>query len=698
MERWALQWWDHLRIQHKVWAVLLLMCLPLIGGLATHLYIVQQLLSTQQQRHELVLAREHVELLRRLAIDIEDGFRGYVLTQQPAFLAPLTEAESRIDPALASAARLMDGQSGSPDSFELIARQLKDLLRSKHELIADIQRGDTAKALAYIRLGEGLRRSDRLRQDLRAIEDRLQLQRQLLNARAEALSHQTFVGLWVALAGVVFLGWISSRMLARSLTDPITRLQLATARLGEHVDPAEIGGLLAPERTSRDELGQLAEAYQAMARRIETHIEELEVLNTIGQDINTIGPDGLDGVLRRISDRAVELVRADVCLVLIRNERMGCWVVEAASGEWNDRLGHSVMLWDELPVSVHAYETRDVAIGEWFRADERPQVLRRNLIGDSMLAVPLLAQGEPFGVLALVCERPRSVGEWNQRLAKGLAQEAALAISNVKLYEAAQQQQQGLAARLRQLEHLAETLAHDLKGPGARMGELARLLVQQSGGQFDDRTKRWFALLEENSRDLVERVEGILNVARVGTGQGAITAVDPAAIIGEILKARAGEIEQLRAVVHVDPGLPLVACHGAYLRQIFDNLISNALKFTRGGESPVVRVSGLVQGPMVVFSVDDQGVGIPSTQRTRVFQPFVRLLASQAAGSGIGLTIIQRIVDLYGGKVWIDGVEGAGCTVQFTVPGFQEQTGASDVRIEAPMGPDVVDVVRRRVQ
>lgn len=698
MNRWAAQWWEQLRIQHKVWTVLLLLCVPLMGGLATHLYIVQQLLSTQQQRHELVLAREHVELLRRLAIDIEDGFRGYVLTQQPAFLAPLTEAEARVDPALASAARLLAGLSGSPDNLEPIARQLKDLLRSKHELIADIQRGDTAKALAYIRLGEGLRLSDRLRQDLRAIEDRLQQQRQSLNATAEALSHQTFIGLWVALAGVVFLGWVSSRMLARSLTDPIMRLQSATARLGEHVDPAEIAELLAPARGSKDELGQLAEAYLLMARRIGIHIQELEVLNTIGQDINTIGPDGLDGVLRRISDRAVELVRADVCLVLIRNERMGCWVVEAASGEWNERLDNSIMLWDELPISVEAYETREVAIGEGFRADERPQVLRRNLIGDSMLAVPLLAQGEPFGVLALVCEQPRSVEAWNQRLAKGLAQEAALAISNVKLYEAAQQQQRGLVARLRQLEHLAETLAHDLKGPGARMGELARLLVQQYGGQFDDRTKRWLALLEENSRDLVQRVEGILTVARVGTGQGAITAVDPTAVIGDVLKARAGELDRLRAVVRVEPGLPLVACHAAYLRQIFDNLISNALKFTRAGESPRVRISGLVQGPMVVFSVEDQGIGIPPTQRTRVFQPFVRLLTSEAAGSGIGLTIIQRIVDLYGGKVWIDGAEEAGCTVQFTVPGFQEQTGASDARIEAPMGPDVVAVVRRGVQ
>ena len=338
-----------------------------------------------------------------------------------------------------------------------------------------------------------------------------------------------------------------------------------------------------------------------------------------------------------------------------------------------------------------------VAIGERFRSDEWPQMVRRNLIGDSMLAIPLLAQGIPFGVLSFLNERPRAAHEWNQRLAEGLAQEAALAISNARLHEAAQQKQRGLVTRLRQLEHLAETLAHDLKGPGARMEELARLLVQQDSGQFDDRTKRWLSLIEENSRDLVQRVEGILTVAHVGADQEAITAVDPTAIIGEVLKARADEIGRLRAVVHVEPGLPLVACHGAYLRQIFDNLISNALKFTREGESPVVRISGRVQGPMVAFSVEDHGIGIPSTQRTRVFQPFVRLLMSEAAGDGIGLTIIQRIVELYGGKVWIDGAEGPGCTVQFTVPSFQEQEGASNARMQASRVPDVVDVVRRGV-
>ncbi|HEV8620993.1 MAG TPA: ATP-binding protein [Nitrospiraceae bacterium] len=697
MDRWAAQWGDRLRIQHKVWVVLLLLCVPLSAGIAIHLYVVQQLLALQQQRQELMLADEQVLVLGRLAIDIEDGFRGYVLTQQPAFLAPLAEAEAKLDQALSDATQSLARLSGSPTSLAPIAQQLKDLLRSKHELIVDIQKGPAGKALAYVRSGEGLRLSDLLREDFRNVEDSLKRQRNSLNEQADALSQRTFVGLWITLAGVVALGWIVSRILARSLTDPITRLQTATARIGAQVDVAEITELLATGRGAKDELGQLAEAYLAMARRIETNIQEIEALDTIGQEVNTIGSDDLAGVLRRITDRAVELVQTDICLVLLRDERVGCWIVEAASGEWNDRLKKLVVPWEELPVSVQAFETREEAIGERFRSDEWPQMVRYNLIWDSMLAIPLLAQGIPFGVLSFLNERPRAAHEWNQRLAEGLALEAALAISNARLHEAAQQKQRGLVTRLRQLEHLAETLAHDLKGPGARMEELVRLLVQQDSGQFDDRTKRWLSLIEENSRDLVQRVEGILTVAHVGADQEAITAVDPTAIVGEVLKARADEIGRLHAVVHVEAGLPLVACHGAYLRQIFDNLVSNALKFTREGDSPVVRISGHVQGPMVAFSVEDDGIGIPSTQRTRVFQPFVRLLMSEAPGDGIGLTIIQRIVELYGGKVWIDGAEGPGCTVQFTIPSFQEQEEASNARMQASRVPDVVDVLRRGV-
>jgi signal transduction histidine kinase len=450
-------------------------------------------------------------------------------------------------------------------------------------------------------------------------------------------------------------------------------------------------------RKANDELGQLAEAYLAMARRIEANIKEIEALDAIGQEINTIGPDDLDGVLRRIADQAVRLVQTDTCLVLLRDERADVWMVEAASGEWNDRLKKSAIPWEALPVSVQAFEMRGMVTGERSCSDRWPQSAWHNLTEGSALAIPLMADGIPFGVLAFVNERPRATREWNQRLAEGLAQEVALAILNARLREAAQQKQRGLMSRLRQLEHLTETLAHDLKGPGARMEELARLLGQQDTGQFDARTKRWLSLIEENGKDLVQRVEGILTVARVGMEPAAGAAVDPTVIIGEVLKFRADEIQRVRAVVNVESALPLVAYHGAHLRQVFDNLISNSLKFTRERESPVVKITAQVSGSLVTFVVKDNGMGIPAPQRTRVFQPFVRLLMSDAPGSGIGLTITQRIVELYGGRVWIGGVEGSGCTVQFTAPSFQRQEEMLNERVQSSTRHDSLGLVQREV-
>jgi light-regulated signal transduction histidine kinase (bacteriophytochrome) len=110
-----------------------------------------------------------------------------------------------------------------------------------------------------------------------------------------------------------------------------------------------------------------------------------------------------------------------------------------------------------------------------------------------------------------------------------------------------QQRQRGLVARLRTLEHLAEELAHDLKGPGQRMGELAALVRQTYKSQADERVSRWLTLIEQNSKELEDRVEGILAVARVGSRQETVCAIDPAAVVSEVLKWRAGSLTAMVA-------------------------------------------------------------------------------------------------------------------------------------------------------
>jgi signal transduction histidine kinase/CHASE3 domain sensor protein len=666
MRQRASTWWNQLRVQQKVWVILLGLFIPLVCALAVHVSLITHLLAIQQQRHDMVLALEQAQVLRRLGVDMEDAFRGYLLTRQGAFLKPMDEAELKLKPAVARMLMLVKDMPELTADVGHATSRLESLLESKRTRIREYRAGHETEVLRYVRSGEGLRMSDAVRDELRVISDRLERDVQRLEVDAVSLAHYAFWGLLLAVAGVAVIGLIGARWLAASITGPLAALQSSVAALGRESGESGIPESIAV--SSADEIGQLARAYEEMAGQVHRHIQELEALNAVGSEINTIGPDGLDGALHRITNRAAELIGADICLVMLRNEKMGCWVIEAASGDWNERLYKTVMLWEEFPVSVQAFETKGLAFGENLRNDRRPELQRRNLMGESMLSIPLLSQGTSFGVLVLLKEQSVSREDWHMRLAKGFADEAAMAITNARLYERVKEEGKGLQARLKQLEHLAETLAHDLRSPGERMGEFAALLVGEYANRLDERATRWLRFIEENGKLLRERVEDLLAVARIGGRTVSLEAVAPALVVQDVLKSRAGELERQHVRVRTDGTSPPVACHRAYFHQAMDNLVSNAIKFSAGRPDPSIDITWKQAGDRVKFSVSDNGAGIPESERRRVFEPFVRLQPATTKGSGIGLAIVQRIVELYGGEVWVEPGTRAGCTVSFTLP------------------------------
>ena len=660
------RWWDHVRVQQKDWILVVILVTPLIVTLAVHVTLINKLRDVQKRQQQAILARDQIHHLKRLAVDIEDAFRGYLLTEQDAFLAPMHEAEAKLGQTIAEALALVEGLPGYQTEVRAASDQLYGLLESKHALINKVKAGHIAEVVQYVRSGKGVALSNALRGDFRAIEDRLTPQIHSLDEEEASLARQAFWGLLVAVMLGLALGLLGVKLVRRSLSHPLTVLQASVAQLIKGT--ASDGKTVAIPIRSSDEIGQLARSCEEMILAIRRHIHELETINAIGNEINTIGPDGLYGVLRRITDRAAEMLQVDICLVMVRDERMGCWIIEAASGEWDDSLHKTVMLWEEFPIAVQSFETGQPAIGEEMESNPRLQMVRPNLMGKSSLSIPLLSGERPFGVLVLLLDRKVAPSDWNLRLAKGFAEAAAIAIANARLYEAASQKGKGLASRLRQLEHLAETLAHDLKAPGERMEGLASLLLEEYGGRLDERATRLLTLIQENGKDLIERVENILNVARLGAPHEAIEAVDPALVIGDVLKAKAGDLESAKVRVHIGKEFPLVACHRAYLRQVFDNLISNAIKFSSHRADPEIRIEARRWGERVQFWVSDNGSGIPPEHRERVFEPFVRVSAPSVKGSGIGLTIVKRIIELYGGQVWVELNSRSGCTITFTLP------------------------------
>jgi signal transduction histidine kinase/CHASE3 domain sensor protein len=658
--------WKPLPVQQKVWTILLVVFVPLIAALVVHVVLLNKIQILQQQHHQNLLAREQIRVLRRLAVDIENAFRGYLLTQQEQFLKPLRDAVPQVQPAVDQTLKLV---ADSPDlgrDLRSASDQLTALMASKQDLIEKIRAGHAREVLEYVRSGQGLALSDALRDRFRSIEDRMDRRSAGFEAEEAGLVRLAFWGLVLAVTITLAFGLLHGRLLSRSITGPIVRLQGLVSRLSGSF--GRNGTVQSPSARAGDEIEQLIAGFVDMAGRIRRYLRELEALQATSHEINIIRSDGLYGALRRITDRAVELLQVDVCMVMLRTAEMGCWVVEAASGEWADALQKAVMLWEEFPVSVQAFETKEPVIGEDLQGDERPQVQRRNLIGRSMLSVPLLSQGEPFGVLVLLMKQQVPREWWNVRLARGFADEVAVAIVNARLYEAAHSKGKGLESRLKELEHLAVTLAHDMKGPGERMWELAANLGDEYGEQLDERAKRWLRLMVEEGKDLAVRIESIFEVARVGVRPDTLEAVDPAAVLADILKHHAGELERRRVRVAVPDSLPVVACHHAYVRQVLDNLISNAVKFCDGRAGSEIRITARTDGPMVFFSISDNGPGIPPQHRERVFEPFARLHPGGAKGSGIGLTIVKRIVELYGGRVWIEPQGPPGCTVTFSLP------------------------------
>ncbi len=671
----GLAWWDRLRLLQKVWTILLMIFIPMVGGLVVHVSLIKGLLNLQQQHQQTVLAREHIRVLRRLAVDIEDAFRGYLLTKQDSFLEPLKDAKARLGPTVDQTLSLTT--DSVPDLVADVRRvtdRLTALLESKDALIRRFEAGQSDEVLSYVRSGEGLRLSDALGKEFRAIEDRLERRTELLDVEEGKSARRAFWGLLVMVVATLAVGLLGAKWLTRSITQPLALLQASMVTMGKGAEPSPVPTSILIR--SSDEIGQFARAFEDMGRRIRLHLKELEPLIEAGREIHGIGSDGLDQVLKRIAGRAAETFQADACLVLLRSDQLGSWVVEAASGKWSDRLYKAVVPWEESPVSVRAFETKKVAIGEELRGDVAHEGLRRNLISASMLSIPLLSQGVPFGVLTFVQERPVPRESWNIQLAEGFAEEAAVAIAAARLSEATQQRGKGLVSRLRQLEHLAEALAHDLKAPGERMEGLASMLLEEYGGKLDERATRWLALIEANGKELSERVEDILQVARVGVRQDAVEAVDPAPVINEVLQSMAADLERRHVRVQVQPGFPMVACHRAYLRQVLDNLVSNALKFSGGRPDFRIWITAEQREHGVRFSVADNGVGIPPEDRERVFEPFVRLSPASAKGSGIGLAIVKRIIELYEGRVWIEDNEYSGCTVSFTLPALAELSRA----------------------
>ncbi len=219
------------------------------------------------------------------------------------------------------------------------------------------------------------------------------------------------------------------------------------------------------------------------------------------------------------------------------------------------------------------------------------------------------------------------------------------------------------------LEQFAFSASHDLQEPLRTVKIYSELLVQTLGGKVEGDTEEFLRYLQSGATRLELLVRDLLTYTQASTFEPPTRTIDAGAVLKTTLASLAGRISETSAEI-VSGTLPAVRVHEAHLQQLFQNLLSNAMKYRSPERVPAIKVTAEPRGEQWVFAVSDNGIGINPEYKERIFGLFKRLHSNEEySGTGIGLALCRRIVDRYNGRIWAESRPGQGSTFSFTLPG-----------------------------
>lgn len=219
-----------------------------------------------------------------------------------------------------------------------------------------------------------------------------------------------------------------------------------------------------------------------------------------------------------------------------------------------------------------------------------------------------------------------------------------------------------------ELEQYAWVASHDLQEPLRMISSYTQLLAKRYQGRLDAEADEYIGFAVDGAKRMQALIVDLLVLSRVGSGGSPLTATDSAAVVRTVLTDLTVAIEESGARIVVAGDLPVVRADEIQLGQVFLNLIGNAIEY-RGEAAPVVEVSARPAGDEWRFCVADNGVGIEPRYQERVFGLFKKLRPRDVSpGSGMGLTIVRKIVERHGGRVWLEPNAPAGTRACFTIP------------------------------
>ncbi|MGK7948675.1 MAG: response regulator [Xenococcaceae cyanobacterium] len=218
-----------------------------------------------------------------------------------------------------------------------------------------------------------------------------------------------------------------------------------------------------------------------------------------------------------------------------------------------------------------------------------------------------------------------------------------------------------------ELEKFAYIVSHDLQAPLRSLSMFTQLLAQEYREKLDSQADEYISYIAGGAMRMQTLIQDLLTYSRAGKNEQTWVSVNLAEILNQVILNLQANITENKAEITVK-NLPTIIANPVEMSQLLQNLIANGIKF-RSKVKPKIEIDTVSHGRRWLISVKDNGIGIEKQYRQQIFQPFQRLHThNQYPGTGIGLTICQKIVERYGGSIWVESVVGKGAIFYFTLP------------------------------
>ena len=422
---------------------------------------------------------------------------------------------------------------------------------------------------------------------------------------------------------------------------------------------------------------RLVQELEARRAELARKVEELEALREVGEAVGS--SLDVEHVLSTIAMHAVELSGTDGGSIMEYYEHDQCFMVRATyrtEPAVIDRLRSIRIELDETLVGRATKERRPLAVKDLSEVDLDAHL--RILFESgwrSVLAVPMLRDEHIVGALVVRRKRTGTFTEETVELLETFASQSALALLNAQLFRELEKRSAELEIASRHKSEFLASMSHELRTPLNAVLGFSEVLLEQMFGEINERQEEYLRDIHGSGKHLLELLNEILDLSKVEAGQMDLgyTTFELAPVLdhaASMLRERSA-MKAIDIVVEADD-VGAVEADELRLKQVVINLLTNAVKFTGEGGSVVMRATRSTS-EVVTITVIDTGIGVPPEDRERIFESFQQggRGASREEGTGLGLTLSRRLVELLGGRMWLESEVGVGSTFGFSFPAYR---------------------------